>query len=72
MSLQDFAKKVFQWFPDNQMKRNTDKCHLLLSKNDNTQLEIGDSLIKNCNSETFLDVKIDNKLSFHEHLKNIC
>ena len=31
-SLQDPAVKLFKWFSDNQMRRNTDKCHLLLSK----------------------------------------
>ena len=31
-SILDAAAKLFQWFSDNQMKGNTDKCHLLLSK----------------------------------------
>ena len=38
------------------MKGNTDKCHLLLSRNYETQLEIGDSLIRNSNSKKLLDV----------------
>ena len=25
--LQDGAGRLFQWFPENQMKGNTDKCH---------------------------------------------
>ena len=32
-SLQESAEKLFQWFSDNQMKRNTDKCHLIISTN---------------------------------------
>ena len=40
LSLQDSAKKVFQLFPDNQIKGNTHKYHLLFSKNDETQLEV--------------------------------
>ena len=32
LSLQDSAKN-FQWFSDNQMKGNTDRCHSLLTKN---------------------------------------
>ena len=54
------------------MKGNTDKCHLLLSRNDETQLEIGDSLIRNSNSKKLLDVNIDKKISFYEYDKNIC
>ena len=33
-SLQDAAAKPFKWFSDKQMKKNTDKCHLLLSKDE--------------------------------------
>ena len=67
VSLQDSAKKVFQWF--NQVKGNTSK-YLLLSKCWRTQLETGGSLIKNSTSEKLLGDKIDNKLSSDEHVKN--
>ena len=30
-SLQESAEKLFQWFSHNQMKGNTDKCHLIVS-----------------------------------------
>ena len=30
-SLQESAEKLFQWFSYNQMKGNTDKCHLIVS-----------------------------------------
>ena len=44
LSLEDSVKEVFQF---NRKKRNTDKCQLLLSKNNESQLEAGDFLIKN-------------------------
>ena len=44
LSLEDSAKEVFQF---NRKKRNTDKCQLLLRKNNESQLEAGDFLIKN-------------------------
>ena len=31
-SLSKSAKKLFQWFSDNEMKGNTDKCHLIFSR----------------------------------------
>lgn len=31
-SLTEYAKKFFEWFFDNKMKKNTDKSHLILSK----------------------------------------
>lgn len=46
------------------MKGSTDKYQLLLSKNDETRLELGDSLIKNITFEKVLRVKLNNKLIF--------
>ena len=40
------AEKLFRWFCDNQMKGNTDKCHLIMNTNNTPQLKAGDSLIK--------------------------
>ena len=31
--LQLSAEKLFRWFSDNQMKGNTDKCHLIMNTN---------------------------------------
>ena len=31
--LENASVKLSKWFPDNQMKANQDKCHLLISKN---------------------------------------
>ena len=45
-SLQDSAAKLFKWFDDNQIKGNTDKCHLLLIKNESFEIHIGDSIIE--------------------------
>ena len=52
------------------MKLSNDNCHLVLSKND--CIITSDSLIKYRIFEKSLDVKIVNKPSFDEHVKNIC
>ena len=44
-SLQDAAAKFFKCFSENQMKENTDKCHILLSKGESSEIHIGDSII---------------------------
>ena len=31
-SLEEVSTKLFKWFSDNLMKRNADKCHLLITK----------------------------------------
>ena len=37
---------IFKWFADNQMKANEDKCHLIVSKNENVSMHIGPFEIK--------------------------
>ena len=54
------------------MKGNTDKCHFIISSNDSSEIKIGNSLIKNSNCEKLLGVKIDTKLTFDDHIKDMC
>ena len=37
---------IFKWFADNQMNANEDKCHLIVSKNENVSMRIGPFEIK--------------------------
>ena len=68
-SLQESAEKLLQWFSHNQMKENTDKCHLIVSTDEPIEIRVGESLIKNSTCEKLLGVKIDNKLNFDTHVK---
>ena len=38
-SLEEDSIKFFQWFSDNQMKANHDKCHLLVSGKNNVTMD---------------------------------
>ena len=71
-SLQDGVIKLFKWFSHNQMKGNTDKCHLLLSKNESSEIHIGDSIIESSTCEKLLGIKIDSKLRFDDHIQDFC
>ena len=70
-SLQEFSKKL-KWFVDNQMKANEDKCHLIASTNELSEIQIGDFTIKNSASEKLLGVNIDSKLNFDCHVNHLC
>ena len=59
---------IFQWFNENTMKANADKCHLLITTNEERNISIGVEKIQNSKSEKLLGVTIDNKLSFTEHI----
>ena len=70
--LENTSKKLFKWFSDNQMKANPDKCHFLMSSDEDINLMIEDQAISNSKCQKLLGIKIDNKLSFNEHLDEIC
>ena len=55
-SLQDAAAKLFKWLSDNQMKGNTDKCHLLLSKDESSEIHLGDFIIESSTCEKLLGI----------------
>ena len=58
--LQLSAEKLFCWFSVNQMKGNTDKCHLIISTNNTSEFKAKGSLIKTSAYEKFLGVMITN------------
>ena len=68
-SLQESSKKLFKWFSDNQMQRNSGKYHLILSTYEPAKVQIGESLIESTNREKLLGVKIDSEFSFDKHIK---
>ena len=71
VSLENASLKLFDWFSNNQMKANSDKCHLLTSSTDSIAIKIKDNEILNSESEKLLGVTIDNKLNFNNHLQKI-
>ena len=70
--LENAAKTLFQWFSDNQMKANPDKCHFLCSSNREVSLTIENRITKNSKFEKLLGIKLDSKLNFNSHIHYIC
>ena len=70
--LENAAKTLFQWFSDNQMKANSDKCHFLCNSNSEVSLTIETQKIKNSKFEKLLGIKFDSKLNFNSHIHDIC
>ena len=66
--MQESSKKLFKWFANNQIKTNEGKCHLNVSTNELTEIQIGDFSIKNSGSEKLLSVNIDSKLNYDCHV----
>ena len=75
-SLEKASKVLFEWFENNLLKSNTDKCHVLLlcqlGSSDAVNLRGSEYDIKNSDCEKWLAVTIDNKLIFEKHITKIC
>ena len=70
--LEQNTEKILEWYGDNYMKSNNDKCHLLITSNSEISVRVGNHDIKNSSSEILLGVTIDNKLKFNEHVTKLC
>ena len=70
-SLENAAEKLFEWFANNHMKANHDKCYLLMSTLTPISIKVKYCIIKNSDNEKLLGVKVDADLNFHCHLENI-
>ena len=71
-SLEKASKALFEWFGNNLLKNNAEKSHLLVSSSDVVNLRVSKYDIKNSECEKLLGVKFANKLTFEEHITDIC
>ena len=69
LSLQSSSKQLFQWLSNNQIKGDTEMCHLIMTTDQSDNFQLGGSLIEGSDCEKMLGVKIDYKLNFDEHVK---
>ena len=72
VKLQNASKTLFQWFSDNQMKSNLDKCNFICSTSKKVSLIVENKDINNSTHERLLGVTIDLKLSFNTYIDHIC
>ena len=61
------------WFEMNYMKLNTDKCHLLISGNNNEQMwaKLDRDIALEINDVKLLGITLDNYVKFDKHVSNI-
>ena len=58
-ALEEIGEDILNWFSNNEMKQNTDKCRLLLNSQEPNTLKIGDLHINNSLSEKLLGTTFD-------------
>ena len=70
--LEKSTNSLLNWFRENHVKANADKCNLLMSSNESCTAKIEDFSIKNSTKEKLLGVKFDSNLSFENHVTSLC
>ena len=65
---------AIEWFENNYMKLNRDKCHLLISgfKYQSHWAMVGNSKIWESQEKKLLGITIDKSLKFNHHISDIC
>ena len=65
---------AIEWFHNNYMKLNQDKCHLLVAghKHETVWAEVGEAKIWESNKEKLLGITIDRRLNFDDHVFSLC
>ena len=70
--LETDALVLSKWFPENFMKLNEGKCHLLTfeTSQDGIEITVGEAIVKESSEEKLLGVTIDKKFEFQSHVSN--
>ena len=72
--LETDALVLSKWFPENFMKLNEGKCHLLTfgTSQDDIKITVGEAIVKESSEEKLLGMTIDKNLNFKSHVSNLC
>ena len=71
-NLEKSTNSLLNWFRQNHMKANANKCHLLVSSDKVCTAKIEDFSIENSTKEKLLGVKFDSNLSLEGHVTSLC
>ena len=72
IKLQNASLTLFQWFYDNQMKDNLDKCHFICSMDDKVNIIVEKQKICSNPCEKLLGVRFDSKFTLDAHINDLC
>ena len=71
-NLEKSTNSLLNWFRQNHMKANADKCHLLVSSDEVCTAKIEDFSIETSTEEKLLGVKFDSNFFFKDHATTLC
>ena len=63
---------MFDWFSENFLRANADKCDLIGSSKVPVDIQISNIKVTSESGVTFLGIHKDNRLNFHYHVSQLC
>ena len=72
--LETDALVLSKWFPENSMKLNEGKCHLLTfgTIQSNIKIKFGEAIVEESSEEKLLGMILDKKLNFKSYISSLC
>ena len=71
-SLEQAWNGLIEWFKNNFLKSNAEKCYLLVSTNDRVSMNVNGFKIDKSDTEKLLVVEFAKKLIFYDHISDLC
>ena len=72
MILEKGIQSMFDWFSENFLKANTNKCHLTANSKVPADIQISNIKVTSESRVKFLGIHIDNRLNFDYHVSQLC
>ena len=69
--LEENADKLFDWFSNNYLKANPDKCHLLVNTTGNIRINVRNETISNSSNQKLLGICFNSNFRFDEHVASL-
>ena len=70
--LEKGIQSMFDWFSEDVLKANDDKCHLIASSKVPADIQISDIKVTSQSRDKLLGIHIDNRLNFDYHVSQLC
>ena len=70
--LEENADKLFDWFSNNYLKANPDKCHLLVNTTGYIRISISNETITSSSNQKLLVICFNSNFRFDDHVASLC